>query len=106
MGWHVTHLTDEAALRHERRIRGLSDDITLGWTPYNYIVERGAINQWACHTEADFERKLRRCNLVVGEWRDHGNGIKSAPLIEVDYRDPAPEPAESLKTARMIAGWS
>jgi hypothetical protein len=68
--WHVTQLTDEAAQRHARLCCGLQDkpEVTLGWQPYNYIVEHGAVNQWACHTAAEFERRLRAAGLMVREW--------------------------------------
>ena len=44
--WHVTQLTPEAAMAHEKRIRNLGPEIGLGWIPYNYLVTRGAVSQW------------------------------------------------------------
>lgn len=81
--WHVTQLTPEAALAHEKRVIGAGPEVGLGWTPYNYLVTHGAISQWACHTEAEFERELKRRNLAVTEWTGWENGIRSAFLKEV-----------------------
>ena len=56
--WHVTQLTPEAALAHEKRIRNLGPEIGLGWTPYNYLVTRCASSQWACYTDDELNRWL------------------------------------------------
>jgi hypothetical protein len=84
--WHVTQLTDEAAMRHARLCCGILDkpEIGIGWQPYNYIVEFGAVNQWACHTAAEFERRLRAAGLMVREWGPWSDGgVRSARLETV-----------------------
>jgi hypothetical protein len=82
LNWHVTKLTDEAAMRHARLRSGLQDrpDVTLGWTPYNYLVSQGAMSTWACHTAAEFEAWQRRMGLHVREWLPEQNGVQWARL--------------------------
>ena len=82
--WHVTQLTPEAAEAWTRRSMGIPDHAGLGWTPYNYLVTYGAVSQWACYTEQEFERELRVRHLQVArEWTPWENGIRSTYLQEV-----------------------
>lgn len=48
--WWVTCLTATAAEAHERRTRNISPETGLGWTPYRFKVEHGAIAHTAFHT--------------------------------------------------------
>jgi hypothetical protein len=85
--WHITQLTPEAALEHEKRIRNLGPEIGLGWTPYNYLVTRGAISQWACHTEDELNRWLRTKHFNSPQWTSWSNGIRSAWLQPKEKED-------------------
>ena len=78
--WHVTQLTPDAALEFERRSHNVdNNNVTLGWTPYTYRVTYGAVSQWACHTEQEFERYCRQ-NKFTLDWSPWRNGIRSAAL--------------------------
>lgn len=84
--WHVTQATDEEAIAHARRCIGIQDkpEIGLGWKPYNYLVTRGAISQWACHTEDEFNRRLARYGLRVDGWSEWRDGIRSSTLSQTN----------------------
>ena len=79
---HVTRLTPEAAMKHERLVCGITDkpEIRLGWIPYNYRVTDRAVSVWACHTEEEFNAQLVRRGLKVAYWCEGENGISSAYL--------------------------
>ena len=52
-------MTAKAAEAHERRIRTLPEDVKLGWTPYRYRVEHGAVAQCAFIKLDDLRRWLK-----------------------------------------------
>ncbi|MCP4878277.1 MAG: hypothetical protein GY896_22725 [Gammaproteobacteria bacterium] len=58
--WWVTCLTAKVALAHDRRVYKVADDVGLGWTPYRFRVEHGAIAQTAFHTIEELRRWLDR----------------------------------------------
>jgi hypothetical protein len=78
--WHVTQLTPEAAEKHYRLAYNVPDHVLLGHTPYNYLVTRSAVSQWACYTEEEFLRNMKRYHLTLVEWSEWHNGIRSAWL--------------------------
>jgi hypothetical protein len=78
--WHVTQLTPEAADAHTRRAHSIGPNVTLGWTPCNYLVTYGSISQWACHTEEEFQSWLQRNSFTEPQWTPWHNGIRSAFL--------------------------
>ena len=82
--WHVTQLTPEAALAHERRAYNVQNNVTLGWTPYNYRVTYGAVSQWACHTKEEFERYCRQ-NKFSLDWSPWRDGIRYATLTRLEF---------------------
>lgn len=58
--WWVTCLTADVALAHERRVLGVPDDVYLGWTPYRFRVEHGAVPHTAFHKLEDLRRWIKR----------------------------------------------
>lgn len=81
--WHLVQLTPEAAMEHDRRVHKCGPGVGLGWTPYNYRATRGAVAQWACHTDEQLAVKLRQHGLKIAKWTPWSEGgVRSTYLVE------------------------
>ncbi len=81
--WHLCQLTPEAALEHDRRVHNCGPNVGLGWTPYNYRATKGAVSQWACHTESELATRLQARGLAILGWTPWRDGIRTTYLEEI-----------------------
>jgi hypothetical protein len=75
--WWVTCLTVKAALAHERRVLNLPEDIHLGWTPYRFRAEHGAVPHTAFHTIEELRRWIDREGFKIVRVSSHYIGCRT-----------------------------
>lgn len=83
MAWFLTQLTPDAAEQHDRRVYNAGPDVGLGWRPYTFRATRGAVAQFACHTDGELGTQLRKRGLRVVAWTPWRDGVRSARLSDV-----------------------
>lgn len=68
-------------MEHDRFVYKVTDPNTrLGWTPYNFRATKGAVSQWACHTEDELTSRLSRHGLKIVKWSDWRDGVRTTRL--------------------------
>ena len=80
--WHLVQLTPEAAEQHDRMVYRAGPDVRFGWKPYTYRATRGAVAQFAAHSDEELATRLKSRGLKVAGWTDWRDGIRTTELVD------------------------